>query len=82
MQRQVRHLNKKVEREQVLLAKLPNLSVQILDHIRAQGRITVGDAVTVTGVSRNTLKPHFRTLQTRGLLVLRGQGKGDWYSLA
>ena len=81
MQRQVRHLNEKIEREQLLLAKLPDLSVQILDHVRAHGRITVSDAVTVTGVSRNTLKPHFRGLQERGFLVLHGRGRGAWYSL-
>jgi Fic family protein len=82
MQRQVRHLNEKVKREQLLLAKLPELSVQILDHVRAHGRITVSDAVTVTGVSRNTLKPHFRALQERGLLVLHGQGRGAGYCLS
>ena len=82
MQSQVRHLNTKVEREQLLLAKLPVLSVQILEHVRAHGRITVSDAVTVVGVSRNTLKPHFRGLQERGLLVLHGQGRGAWYSLS
>ena len=82
MQSHVRHLNTKVEREQLLLAKLPVLSVQILEHVRAHGRITVSDAVTVVGVSRNTLKPHFRGLQERGLLVLHGQGRGAWYSLS
>ena len=82
IQRQVRHLYKKVEREKLLLEKLPDLSVQILDHVRAHGRITVSDAVTVTGVSRNTLKPHFKRLQERGLLVLHGRGRGAWYRLA
>lgn len=81
LQRQVRHLYKKIEREELLLARLPDLSVQILDHVRAHGRITIGDAVAVTGVSRNTLKSHFRMLQERGLLVLHGRGRGAWYSL-
>ena len=81
MQRQVRHLNEKVEREKLLLARLPDLSVQILDHVRAHGRITVSDAATVTGASRNTLKSHFKVLQQRGLLVLHGRGRGAWYGL-
>ena len=81
LQRQVRHLYKKIEREELLLARLPDLSVQILDHVRAHGRITIGDAVAVAGVSRNTLKSHFRMLQERGLLVLHGRGRGAWYSL-
>ena len=82
LQRQMQRLRGKIERERLLLAKLPELSVQILDHARDHGRITIGDAVTLTGASRNTLKLHFKALRERGLLVLRGQGRGAWYSLS
>ena len=81
LQRQMRRLREKVERERLLLAKLPDLAIQILDHARDHGRITIADAVTVTGASRNTLKVHFKTLCERKLLVLHGQGRGVWYSL-
>ena len=81
LQRQMRRLGEKVERERLLLAKLPDLSIQILHHARDHGRITIADAVTVTGASRNTLKGHFKTLCERELLVLHGQGRGAWYSL-
>ena len=81
LQRQMRRLREKVERERLLLAKLPDLAIQILDHARDHGRVTVADAVTITGVSRNTLKLHFKLLRERGLLVLHGQGRGAWYSL-
>ncbi|NCA73158.1 MAG: Fic family protein, partial [Sphingobacteriia bacterium] len=81
LQRQMRRLREKVERERLLLAKLPDLAIQILDHARDHGRITIADAVTVTGASRNTLKGHFKTLCERELLVLHGQGRGAWYSL-
>jgi len=74
LQRQMRRLREKVERERLLLAKLPDLAIQILDHARAH-------AVTVTGASRNTLQGHFKMLCERGLLVLHGQGRGAWYSL-
>ena len=77
----MRRLREKVERERLLLAKLPDLAIQILDHARDHGRITIADAVTVTGASRNTLKGHFKTLCERELLVLHGQGRGAWYSL-
>ncbi len=77
----MRRLREKVERERLLLARLPELAIQILDHARAHGRITMGDAVSITGASRNTLKLHFKTLRERGLLVLHGQGRGAWYSL-
>lgn len=81
LQRQMRRLRDKVERERLLLAKLPDSAIQILDHARDHGRITVADAVTITGASRNTLKLHFKLLRERGLLVLHGQGRGAWYSL-
>jgi len=81
LQRQMRRLRGKVERERLLLAKLSELAVQILDLARDHGRVTVADAVAVTGASRNTLKLHFKTLRERGLLALHGQGRGAWYSL-
>jgi Fic family protein len=81
LQRQMRRLRGKVERERLLLAKLPSLAIQILDHARDHGRVMIGDAVAITGASRNTLKLHFKTLRERGLLVLHGQGRGTWYSL-
>jgi len=81
LQRQMRRLRGKVERERLLLAKLPDLAIQILDHARDHGRVTIADAVVITGASRNTLKLHFKTLRERGLLALHGQGRGAWYSL-
>jgi DNA-binding transcriptional ArsR family regulator len=78
----MRRLREKVERERLLLAKMPELSVQILDHVRDHGRITVADAVAITGASRNTLKLHFKALREQGLLVLHGQGRGAWYSMS
>lgn len=81
LQRQMRRLREKIERERLLLAKLPDLSIRILDHAREHGRIAIADAVTITGASRNTLKLHFKTLRERGFLVLHGEGRGAWYSL-
>ncbi len=81
LQGQMRRLREKVERERLLLAKLPDLSIRILDHAREHGRITIADAVTITGASRNTLKLYFKTLRERGFLVLHGEGRGAWYSL-
>ena len=81
LQRQMRRLREKVERERLLLAELPELAARILDHARDHGRITIADAVALTGASRNTLKVHFKSLRERGLLELHGQGRGAWYSL-
>ena len=76
---QVDNLAQKVEREKMLLAAVPDLSLQILDHVRDHGRVTMGDMAKLTGVSRNTLKTHFRSLVRQNHLVLHGKGRGSWY---
>ncbi|MDQ3654121.1 MAG: Fic family protein [Chloroflexota bacterium] len=81
LRQQMARLRVKVERERLLKATLPALSEQILDHARAHGRVTIGDLVTRTGVSRNTLKAHFRALVEQRQLVLHGAGRGAWYGL-
>jgi len=81
LQQQVQRLAVKVESEKLLLSALPGLSIQILDHARAHGRVSVREMVTITGVSRNTLKEHFKSLSREGHLELHGRGRGAWYSL-
>lgn len=78
---QVRRLEKKIEREKIVLAALPDLSLQIVEFVREHGRITIGEAIKLTGVSRNTLKQHFRNLVERGHLNQQGGGRGVWYEL-
>jgi Fic family protein len=78
---QVRRLERKVEREKIVLAALPELSLQIVEFAREHGRITIGDAIKLTGASRNTLKLHFRSLVERGHLNQQGGGRGVWYEL-
>ena len=79
---QVRRLNRKVEREKLVLAALPELSLQIVEFAREHGRITMGDAIRLTGSNRNTLKQHLRALVERGHLGQHGAGRGVWYELA
>ena len=78
---QVRRLEKKVERERIVLAALPDLSLQIVEFAKEHGRITIGDAIKFTGVSRNTLKQHFCKLAEQGHLNQQGSGRGVWYEL-
>lgn len=78
---QVRRLNRKVEREKIVLASLPELSLQIVEFAREHGRITMGDAIRLTNGNRNTLKQHFRALVEQGHLSQRGAGRGVWYEL-
>lgn len=78
---QVRRLEKKVEREKVVLAPLPELSLAIVEFAREHGRITMSEAIRLTGASRNTLKLHFRALAKLGHLVPHGSGRGVWYEM-
>ena len=78
---QVRRLNQKIEREKLVLAPLPELSLQIVEFAREHGRVTMGDVIRLTGASRNTLKQHFRALVEQGHLNQHGSGRGVWYEL-
>jgi len=78
---QVRRLEKKIDREKRVLAALPDLSLQIVEFAREHGRVTIGDAIKLTGVSRNTLKQHFRKLVELRHLIQHGSGRGVWYGL-
>jgi DeoR/GlpR family transcriptional regulator of sugar metabolism len=62
-----------------VLAPLPQLSLQIVKLAREHGRVTMGDVIRLTGVSRNTLKQHFRALVAQGHITRRGSGRGSWY---
>jgi len=81
LQRQEQRLAAKVERERLTLTALPELSTQIIDHVRQRGRVTMAEMIRATGVSRNTLKGHFRSLVQERLLIRHGTGKGSWYAL-
>ena len=78
---QVTRLEKKVERERMVMAALPELSLQIVEFAREHGRVMIGEVIRLTGASRNTLKQHFRALVERGTLNRHGSGRGVWYDL-
>jgi Fic family protein len=78
---QVRRLEKKVEREKIVLAALPQLQLQIVEFAREHGRVTIGNVIALTGASRNTHKQHLRSLVERGHLKQQGAGRGVWYEL-
>jgi Fic family protein len=82
LQSQKQRLERKMERERIMLAALPELSVLILELAREHGRVTVAEAVRVSGASRNTVKDHLKALVEQGHLTLHGAGRGAWYGLA
>ena len=79
LHQQMKRLEKKVEREHIVLAALPELSLKILEYARDHGRVTIKDMVVLTGASRNTLKEHFRKLVENRHLTMQGKGRGVWY---
>jgi Fic family protein len=82
LQQQKNRLEKKIERDRVILGDLPELSVQILEIARDHGRVTISEATRETGKSRNTVKDHIKALTDKGHLTRHGAGRGTWYSLA
>jgi Fic family protein len=79
LQRQKQRLDAKIEREQILVAKLPELSVRILELATEHGRLSVRQIVDITGANRNTVKKHLQTLVANQHLSQHGKGKGTWY---
>lgn len=78
LRKQVSGLEKKLELENRLM-QLPVPSQTLLRIARGRGKLTVRDAVQLTGGNRNTIKLHLRQLTQKGLLRQEGLGKGTWY---
>ena len=78
---QKRNLEKKIEREKLILGDLPDLSVTIRELAHEHGRVTVADIAATTGTSRNTVKDHLKALTKAEHLRRNGAGRGTWYEL-
>ena len=74
-------LERKLQRERLILGNLPELSQQLLEISRERGRLTVAAASAATGRNRNTIKDHIKALAEAGHLTRHGAGRGTWYSL-
>lgn len=81
MKKQKDNLLKKVERERHFLQALPQLSADILELARENGRITTGEILLATQANRATIRKRLEELVRSGLLQQNGVGKGTWYSL-
>ncbi len=81
LQKQMKQLMKKIEYEKTILSDLPTLSVKILEYAKEHGRVTIGNMIKTTDISRNTLKEHFRALIKKRRLIKYGHGRGVWYRL-
>jgi predicted HTH transcriptional regulator len=82
LKKQKDRLTKKLEREKLLLVKLPKLSNEILTFVREHERLTISDLETLTQANRNTLKVRLRELVNDNFLTKSGKARATWYSLA
>ncbi|WP_372764217.1 Fic family protein [Litorivivens sp.] len=82
LKKQKQRLEVKIEREHILRAKMPELSIKILEFAAEHGQLTVSQLVELTGANRNTIKKHLQNLVANQQLAQHGKGKGTWYSRA
>lgn len=68
-------------KDELTAAKLPRLSLQIMELIRSRGSSSVAEAVSITGANRNTVKVHFKNLVGDGHLIAEGAGRGVRYRI-
>jgi Fic family protein len=62
-------------------ADLPELSLQILNALRTNARLTRAQLASITGANPNTLKVRLRELLADGRVRRRGKARATWYSL-
>ena len=82
LNQQKARLEAKIASERLMVERLAELSVQILELAKAHGRITNGQVTKLTGANRNTVKKHLQALVAAGHLVQHGSGKATWYRRA
>jgi len=80
LRQQKSRLEAKIKRERLMVERLPELSVQILELAKAHSRITNSQVVDMTGANRNTVKKHLQMLVSANRLVQHGRGKATYYS--
>ena len=70
------------EEAAVSVQNMPALSIALLEHIRAAGRMTMKEAIAATRGRRSTIKLRLHELVEAGLIHRHGAGRGVWYALA
>jgi Fic family protein len=81
MQKQKAALEKKLT-DELIAAKLPPLSLKIIEFIRSRGPTSISEVASVTGANRNTLKVHIKRLVDDGHIVADGVGRGVRYRMS
>mgnify|MGYP001232449594 CR=1 FL=1 len=84
LKRQKDNLAARLDRERIAQGSeddLPELSLQILNALRAKERLTIAQLASITGANRNTLKVRLRELVGDGRVRQHGKARATWYSL-
>lgn len=81
LQRQKKHLEIKIAKEKFLLEHLSPLSRQILELLKAHGRLKMSEIQALTQANRNTLKKTLSSMVKSHHICMYGKGKGSWYCL-
>lgn len=84
LKKQKDNLARRLDRENASAtdeAELPELSVQVLELLRANKRQTIAQLTDATGANKNTLKVRLRELVGTGKIKRYGKARATWYSL-
>jgi Fic family protein len=84
LRKQKDSLAARIDRERIAQdseADLPALSLQVLNALRANARLTIAQIASITGANRNTLKVRLRELVAEGRVRRHGKARATWYSL-
>ena len=84
LKRQKDGLAARLDRERIARsseAVLPELSIRVLEALRAKERLTIAQLASIPDANRNTLKVRLRELVADGRVRLHGKARATWYSL-
>lgn len=81
LQQHKHKLEQKLDRHKDQLNRMPEISMQLMELIKANGRITISEAVAVTRISRLKVQKHLDMLVAEYQLQKQGTAKAMWYSL-
>lgn len=78
--KQVRNLKRKVETEN-LLKTMPEISLRIIELLKAHGKLSISEAEKLISINKFTLRAHFKNLVAEGHVIRSGKGPATRYSL-
>ncbi len=81
LKKQKDNLERKVKNERILLDKLGNTHLQILQILKGHDRLSVSEIQELSGIKRGTLKVKLEELVNLGKIEIYGKGRGTSYGI-